>query len=88
MQDVNSYSTARIYTKSLAKARLLAKDQKKSQIRIIEEAINLLWSDKMNQEEPIDIMEHLPEEKSTGRGIENAVQQQQKRLNQIKSYEA
>ena len=72
MQDVNSYSTARIYTKSLAKARLLAKDQKKSQIIIIEEAINLLWSDKMNQEEPIDIMEHLPEEKSIGRGIENA----------------
>ena len=57
MQDVNSYSTARIYTKSLAKARLLAKDQKKSQIRIIEEAINLLWSDKMNKAEPIDIME-------------------------------
>ena len=26
----------------------------------------------MNQEEPIDIMEHLPEEKSIGRGIENA----------------
>ena len=72
MQDVNSYSTARIYTKSLAKARLLAKDQKKSQIRIIEEAINLLWTEKMSHEEPIHIMEHLPEEKSIGRGIENA----------------
>ena len=72
MQDVNSYSTARIYTKSLAKARLLAKDQKKTQIRILEEAINLLWNETMNREEPIDILDHLPEEKSIGRGIENA----------------
>lgn len=74
MQDVNNYSTARIYTKSLAKARLLAKDSSKSQIKILEEAINLLWNEKMNKGDlDIDIIDHLPEHIPLKRGIENAI---------------
>ena len=54
-----NYSTARIYTQSLAKLRVLAKDKGKSQIKMIDEIINTSWDQLMKNksEGEIDILD-------------------------------
>tara|TARA_R100001510_G_scaffold4771_1_gene3743 strand:+ start:9130 stop:9366 length:237 start_codon:yes stop_codon:yes gene_type:complete len=54
-----NYSTARIYTQSLAKLRVLAKDKGKSQIKMIDEIINTSWDQlmKSKSESEIDILD-------------------------------
>lgn len=54
-----NYSTARIYTQSLAKLRVLAKDRGKSQIKMIDEIINTSWDQLMKDksESEIDVLD-------------------------------
>ena len=59
MNALTNYSTARIYTQSLAKLRVLAKDKGKSQIKMIDEIINTSWDQlmKSKSESEIDILD-------------------------------
>ena len=54
-----NYSTARIYTQSLAKLRVLAKDRGKSQIKMIDAIINTSWDQRMKDksESEIDVLD-------------------------------
>jgi len=68
-----NYSTARIYTETLARLRVLATNSQKTQIKMIDELVNEAWIDltKDKDEDEIDILdsEHI----KIKSGIENAV---------------
>ena len=74
MQEKNvNYTTARIYTETLARLRVLATNSQKTQIKMIDELVNEAWIDltKDKDEDEIDILdsEHI----KIKSGIENAV---------------
>jgi|TARA_R110002167_G_scaffold26086_1_gene89909 hypothetical protein len=74
MQDKSvNYSTARIYTETLARLRVLATNSEKTQIKMIDELVTQAWIDLTSgkTDNEIDILdsEHLKFKS----GIENAV---------------